>query len=1048
MSIFRNTGSNSSTAPYKCHVCNAVFARPDVLGNHLNVVHSETVYKCEICEATFGDVRGKNHHMYNEHQLDAFHQKCVWCPVCNQGFTRQYNLKVHMYKSHGKDYIENNFSPGELAALMKQPATAGPAPGLTGNPAAAAAVIPALPVLPQVPLSMAAAGLLPVTSLPTKPVMTAISGLTPHHPGMNPVGGVAKTLKAIRKRPRIGPASKINAPPEKRVKKVAKKEGETGSAGGGLTSIIKTLAAQAATKKTSGGDQKQPCNFCDKICRNQLELTQHLVEIHFKGLLGKTPAQEHPHKCTSCPKTFPTAEGLESHVKNFHRIKALRRSLGLDEGPEYRRPGPKRARLSYHANYLGLKNNSNPEGTPFSLKRKLKIASLPSTAVLSASKLVAAFCSNHVSMSKRSLAKVKSLKPVLITQSPQPSAASLSKSSTSKSVQNIVSASSNSVLSKAVAAAFNIVNKSPGSTITLTPTEPPKQLIKLPSVNNRTMVAGNDSNNNNNNNNNNSISLNPEENGTASDGSPIFDINPFLNKPRKKSECPVCGIVLSPKTNVNVHLRTHSGVRPYECVLCLNRFRQKAHLMKHFRCSHNQKQPPHICLFCPLETTTSNDLYRHIADAHQKETDELRPSLLAARSDAQQAAKEQAERQEEQDKLQQTAKQIIHNQQQVNIVIFSDIHFRFLSLSMSFQVPDSPEAEEEEDEEEDVRYEPITEDIEFEDQTISPCYVVLPFVSDEECNAARNPPPENVSKCFLFVVLVVLLNAFDLQDLFDNEDDIAEPEVDPDDNIAAEDEEDESPLTIDESITEEETNDISNHHNQNAIISANSPLKMASSLGLTPRKEYNAEDINEENSSGGFYPAISDFSLPISMANIWKKKADELGPMAMQSLTLMEKIKQMEKYNGSLVYTPPSPPPPERRSRTRTNHQVASSPPSQQTNSTPRSGSNPSMSMTATPVTPKSERKSITSKSVSGGGNNDTTVTDYESQIKNDIWPLDCIKCNTLLGNLDNFNIHMNDHWSENKCCPVCGLLINRVNTIEKMSLVLFLHAFSFNISQ
>lgn len=52
-------------------------------------------------------------------------------------------------------------------------------------------------------------------------------------------------------------------------------------------------------------------------------------------------------------------------------------------------------------------------------------------------------------------------------------------------------------------------------------------------------------------------------------------------------------------------------------------------------------------------------------------------------------------------------------------------------------------------------------------------------------------------------------------------------------------------------------------------------------------------------------------------------------------------------------------------------------------------------------------------------------VNEYETQIKNDFWPLDCIKCNTLLGNLDNFNMHMNDHWSEDKCCPVCGLLIN-----------------------
>jgi KRAB domain-containing zinc finger protein len=120
--VHRNTNSASSGVnPYQCHVCRAVFNRAAVLGNHLATAHAETVYKCDICEATFGDVRGKNHHMYNEHQLDAFHQKCVWCPVCNQGFTRHYNLKVHMYKSHGKEYIENNFSAAELAALTKPP---------------------------------------------------------------------------------------------------------------------------------------------------------------------------------------------------------------------------------------------------------------------------------------------------------------------------------------------------------------------------------------------------------------------------------------------------------------------------------------------------------------------------------------------------------------------------------------------------------------------------------------------------------------------------------------------------------------------------------------------------------------------------------------------------------------------------------------------------------------------------------------------------------------------------------------------------------------
>ena len=42
---------------------------------------------------------------------------------------------------------------------------------------------------------------------------------------------------------------------------------------------------------------------------------------------------------------------------------------------------------------------------------------------------------------------------------------------------------------------------------------------------------------------------------------------------------------------------------------------------------------------------------------------------------------------------------------------------------------------------------------------------------------------------------------------------------------------------------------------------------------------------------------------------------------------------------------------------------------------------------------------------------NNTAVSEYENQIQNDLWPLDCIKCHTGLHSLDNFNIHMNDHW-------------------------------------
>jgi len=124
LKLHKNTatiGNSQENEPFKCHLCKYTFSAAKLLKKHLNNQHSETVYKCDVCFATFGDVRGKNHHMYNEHQFDAFHQKCVWCPVCNQGFTRHYNLKVHMYKSHGREYLENNFSPEELDILMRPP---------------------------------------------------------------------------------------------------------------------------------------------------------------------------------------------------------------------------------------------------------------------------------------------------------------------------------------------------------------------------------------------------------------------------------------------------------------------------------------------------------------------------------------------------------------------------------------------------------------------------------------------------------------------------------------------------------------------------------------------------------------------------------------------------------------------------------------------------------------------------------------------------------------------------------------------------------------
>ncbi len=147
------------------------------------------------------------------------------------------------------------------------------------------------------------------------------------------------------------------------------------------------------------------------------------------------------------------------------------------------------------------------------------------------------------------------------------------------------------------------------------------------------------------------------------------------------------------------------------------------------------------------------------------------------------------------------------------------------------------------------------------------------------------------------------------------------------------------------------------------------------------------------NSSQGYYPALPDFSLPFTMASLWKKKADVLGPeAAMQQVELMEKIERMQKYNGSPVasHSPPALP-------------LLPLPllplplPGSNNNGKKSNSTNVSPKMDA--PAKKSKSKSMSpQKTVSGEVN--AVVSAYENQIQEDIWPLDCIKCNMLLGHL------------------------------------------------
>lgn len=75
-------------------------------------------------------------------------------------------------------------------------------------------------------------------------------------------------------------------------------------------------------------------------------------------------------------------------------------------------------------------------------------------------------------------------------------------------------------------------------------------------------------------------------------------------------ECLHCGKMFCRAADLRLHMRTHTGERPYKCDICPKAFAQSSHLTKHRRVHTGER--PYKCALCDLSFTQSSNLKKHV----------------------------------------------------------------------------------------------------------------------------------------------------------------------------------------------------------------------------------------------------------------------------------------------------------------------------------------------------------------------------------------------------------------------------------------------------